>query len=279
MLKHVWLAVLLLAANAELQSAIAGNDAKFDLTIGGETRSFTEGELLARDDAVEITVPHDVSYGATMTYRAVPLPDLLSGLSVPADSVLEAVASDGFVAQLPMDLVSNRDPAKAVAYVALEEPSRPWPKLPDKQVTAGPFYLVWIGKDVGSIRSEQWPFQMAHLATQTTPAKRWPSLAVDTVLPATDPVRAGQSLFVTQCLVCHKLNHAGSSEIGPDLNLPMNPVEYFQPAALHRYIRDPTSVRHWPAQQMPAFKSEQLSDREIDLILDYLAHMAHRKTQ
>jgi hypothetical protein len=43
MLKHVWLAVLLLAANAERQSAAAGSDAKFDLTIGGETRSFTEG--------------------------------------------------------------------------------------------------------------------------------------------------------------------------------------------------------------------------------------------
>jgi mono/diheme cytochrome c family protein len=278
-LKHVWTALLLLAATFAGQSVAARADAILDLTIGGETRSFTQAALLSRPDGVEITVPHDISYGATMTYRAVPLSELLSGLSFPAESVLEAVASDGFAAQLPIELVTNRDLATAVAYVAVEEPARPWPKLPGKQVSAGPFYLVWLGKEAGSIRSEQWPYQMAHLVTQPAPAKRWPALAVDSTLPATDPIRAGQSLFVTQCLVCHQLNHAGSAEIGPDLNLPMNPTEYFQPAALHRYIRDPASVRHWSAQKMQAFGYEQLSDHDIDLIVAYLDHMVRRKVE
>jgi mono/diheme cytochrome c family protein len=44
--------------------------------------------------------------------------------------------------------------------------------------------------------------------------------------------RARQTLFVTQCLVCHKLNGAGSADVGPDLNLPENPTEYFQASAL-----------------------------------------------
>jgi mono/diheme cytochrome c family protein len=48
---------------------------------------------------------------------------------------------------------------------------------------------------------------------------------------------------------------------------------------LHRYIRDPVSVRHWTAQRMPAFGPNQLSDREIDLIIAYLNHMARRKMQ
>jgi mono/diheme cytochrome c family protein len=102
-------------------------------------------------------------------------------------------------------------------------------------------------------------------------------LAVDSALPATDPIRAGQSLFITQCLACHRLNHAGSGDAGPDLNAPMNPVEYFQPAALRRYIRNPASVRDWPGRTMPAFPQNQLSDREIDLIVAYLAYMAQRK--
>jgi mono/diheme cytochrome c family protein len=279
MYKRVCLAVLLMLAIITEPGVAARPDAKIEVAIGGETRSFTQTALLARADAVKITIPHDVAYPTTMSYRAVPLADLIGGFTVAPESVLEAVASDGFAAQLPMDLVNNSDPATAVAYLAVEDPARPWPKLPGKQASAGPFYLVWLGKRAASIRSEQWPYKVAHLTAQTAPAKRWPGLAVDPALPATDPVRAGQSLFVTECLACHRLNHAGGADLGPDLNLPMNPSEYFQPGVLHRYIRDPASVRHWPAQRMPAFGPNQLSDREIDLIIAYLKHMARRKMQ
>ncbi|WP_322051602.1 c-type cytochrome [Paraburkholderia bannensis] len=250
-----------------------------EITIGNQTQSFSQAQLLARSDAADIRVARDVAYGASTAYRAVPLADLLEGASLPADSVLEARATDGFAAQLPMDLVRNRDAAKAVAWLAVEDPAHPWPKLPGKPVGAGPFYLVWVGSQAASVRSEQWPYQIAKLATQPSPSARWPVLAVDPALPATDPVRAGQSLFITQCLACHRLNHAGSADTGPDLNVPMNPVEYFQPAALHRYIRNPASVRDWPGRAMPAFPPEQLSDREIDLIVAYLAYMAQRKVQ
>ncbi|WP_321888410.1 c-type cytochrome [Paraburkholderia bannensis] len=250
-----------------------------EITLGNQTQSFSQAQLLARSDAADIRVARDVAYGASTAYRAVPLADLLEGASLPADSVLEARATDGFAAQLPMDLVRNRDAAKAVAWLAVEDPAHPWPKLPGKPVSAGPFYLVWVGSQAASVRSEQWPYQIAKLATQPSPSARWPVLAVDPALPATDPVRAGQSLFITQCLACHRLNHAGSADTGPDLNVPMNPVEYFQPAALHRYIRNPASVRDWPGRAMPAFPPEQLSDREIDLIVAYLAYMAQRKVQ
>ena len=126
-------------------------------------------------------------------------------------------------------------------------------------------------------RSRRRRDQIAQLTTQPSPSVRWPLLAVDPALPATDPVRSGQNLFITQCLACHRLNHAGSADTGPDLNVPMNPVDYFQPVALHRYIRNPASVRDWPRRTMPAFPRDQLSDREIDLIVAYLAYVAHRK--
>jgi mono/diheme cytochrome c family protein len=277
-LKLRWLvAMVLLNLTSAAHSASVQADAVIDLQIGSVRRTFTQKALLTRSDTVDITVPHDASYPGAMRYRAVPLADLMSGLALPADSVLEALASDGFAAQLPMDLVANRDPASAVAYVAIEDPLKPWPKLSGKQVSAGPFYLIWAGKNASSIRDEQWPYQIAHLATRPSAVKRWPALAVDASLPATDPIRAGQTLFVTECLACHRLNRAGSAEVGPDLNLPMNPTEYFQSAALHRYIRNPASVRHWPRQEMPAFGPQQLSDREIDLIIGYLGYMSHRK--
>ncbi|MHA6827291.1 c-type cytochrome [Ralstonia pseudosolanacearum] len=275
MLKRVLFAVFLLTVSVIGQGATA--EPKVELTIGGKTRSFTQQALLTRPDAATIQVPRDVAYGTSATYRAVPLPNLLDGAVVPADSVLEARATDGFAAQLPMDLVRNSNPAGAVAWLAVEDPAHPWPKLPGKPVSAGPFYLVWIGKDAASVRSEQWPYQVAQLTTQPSPATRWPALNVDPALPATDRVRAGQSLFITQCFACHTFNHAGSATVGPDLNMPMNPTEYFQPGVLHRYLRNPASVRDWPARTMPAFPPDHLSDREIDLIIAYLKHMAPRK--
>ncbi|CAD6557111.1 hypothetical protein LMG28727_06281 [Paraburkholderia kirstenboschensis] len=267
MSRRVLFAVVLLTLSVIGHRATA--QPTIELRIGGKTQSFSQATLLARRDAADVHVPRDVAYGTSTTYRAVPLADLLNGAALPADSVLEARATDGFAAQLPMDLVRNRDPVTAVAWLAVEDPAQPWPKLPGKPVSAGPFYLVWVGREAASVRSEQWPYQIAQLATQPSPSARWPVLGVDPALPATAPVRAGQSLYITQCLACHRLNHAGSGDAGPDLNVPMNPVEYFQPAELRRYIRDPASVRDWRGRTMPAFPRGQLSDREIDLIVAY----------
>jgi mono/diheme cytochrome c family protein len=282
MFRRIWLAmtmVLLQCVGAPYVNAQTPATPALELRIGSTVQSFSQRALLARTDIATIRVEKDIAYGTAMTFRAVPLADLLGNAALPADQVLEARATDGFAAQLPMDLVRNRDTATAVAWLAIEDPAHRWPDLPGKSVSAGPFYLVWVGRQATSVRSEQWPYQIAQLATQPSPAARWPALAVDSRLAATDPIRTGQSLFITQCLACHRLNHAGNASIGPDLNVPMNPVEYFQAAALRRYIRNPASVRDWPGRTMPAFSPEQLSDREIGLVIDYLTYMAHHKVQ
>jgi hypothetical protein len=183
------------------------------VTAGNDTRSFTRGELLARPDATTIEVARDVTYRVPMTYRAAAVASLLAGLTLPSDSVIEAVALDGFIAQLPSDLVFNSEESKAVAWLAIEPADHPWPPIPGKDVSAGPFYMVWTGAEVGSVRSEQWPYHVAKLVSQPSPASRWPALAVNSALPSTDPVRAGQALFVVQCLPCHKLNGAGASGV------------------------------------------------------------------
>jgi len=247
------------------------------VTVANDTRSFTRGELLVRPDATTIEVVRDVTYRVPMTYRAVPVASLLAGMTLPPDSVIEAVTLDGFIAQLPPDLVLNTNKSKAVAWLAIEPADHPWPPIPEKDASAGPFYIVWTGAAVGTIRSEQWPYQMAKLVSQPSPAARWPALAVNSALPPTDPVRAGQALFVEQCLPCHKLNGAGASNVGPDLNLPQNPTEYFTPQGLHDLIRNPRAVRAWPALAMPPFPPDYLSDREIGLVVVYLKHMAGRK--
>ncbi|KWH62745.1 c-type cytochrome [Burkholderia anthina] len=275
MLKRQWFSLVLLTVCLLGQRASA--QSTLELDTDGAARALTRQTLLARPDATDIHVPRDIAYGRPMTFRAVPFAALLGDTPLPADGVLETRAADGFAAQLPLDLVRRRAPAGAVPWLAIEDPAHPWPKLPGKQVGAGPFYLVWLGPDASSVRGEQWPYQIVRITIESSPLARWPSLAVDAALPANDPARAGQRLFVTQCLACHRIDGAGSSRAGPDLNTPMNPVDYFQPAALRRYIRNPASVRDWPGRSMPAFPPEQLSDRELDQIVAYLAYMARRK--
>ena len=249
------------------------------VTVASDTHSFTRSELLVRPNATTIEVIRDATYRVPMTYRAVPVASLLAGKTLPPDSVIEAVTLDGFIAQLPPDLVLNTDESKAVAWLAIEPADHPWPSIPEKDTSAGPFYIVWTGAAVGTIRSEQWPYQMAKLVSRPSPASRWPVLAVSSALPPTDPVRAGQALFVVQCLPCHKLSGAGASNVGPDLNLPQNPTEYFTPQGLHDLIRNPESRRApcCSGLAMPSFPPDYLSDREIELVVAYLKHMAGRK--
>jgi mono/diheme cytochrome c family protein len=211
------LALLLLLLLSGLAQAA---EPTITVTVGNDTRSFTRGELLARPDATTIHVARDVAYRRPMTYRAVPVASVLAGMTLPPDTVLEAVALNGFVAQILPDLLLKTDESKAVAWLAIEPAEQPWPAISGKNENAGPFYIVWTGAEVGSIRSEQWPYQLAKLVSRPSPLSRWPALAVNSALPANDPVRAGQALFVIQCLPCHKLNGAGAADVGPDLNQP-----------------------------------------------------------
>jgi mono/diheme cytochrome c family protein len=260
-----------------LSSFARGAEPAVEVEAGAERRGFTRDELLARPDATTIEIPKDITYGGPMTYRAVPAAALLARLTFPPGSVIEAVAVDGFAAQIPLDLMLNTDAEKSIAWVAIELADRPWPKVAGKDYTAGPFYIVWTKPEASSVRSEYWAYQLAKLRSQLSPTARWLSLAVDEGLPADHSARAGEALYIAQCLPCHKLNGGGASDVGGDLNLPMNATEYMTAAGLHALIRDPKSVRSWPGMKMNGWRPDLLSDREIDLIIAYLKHMAGRK--
>jgi len=258
--------------------ALAADDSPtLAITIGAEKHVFTAEALLANAATRDITIDHDVSYNQQMHYRAIPLARLLGGVKLPADSVMEAVAKDGFVAALPTDMIVATKKDAAEAYLAIEPPAAHWPALPGKKESAGPFYIVWLHPEASGIRTEQWPYMTVELRSAVSPAKRWKELAVAKDVPADSPVRAGQALFATQCMSCHKLNGAGSADVGPDLNMPMSPTEYFKAEALKKYIRDPASLRHWNGMQMPGFSKDALSDREVDDIIAYLEQMAAQK--
>lgn len=245
--------------------------AELTLELPGGTRTLDTAALLSHPKAQDVTIPDDVSYKKTMRYRAVPLAVLLEG--VKPDEHLQAVALDGFAAELPAAPLLNDKGARA--WLAVEDPARPWPALAKGKPSAGPFYLVWTDPKAARIGPEQWPFQVARIRHLPSVAERFPAL-----LPAADTsaeVRAGFVQFQKNCLACHRLNGAGDAQFGPDLNIPYNPTEYLAGDFLPRYIRDPQSLRRWPQGKMPGFSKASISDEELGQLIGYLRHMAGRK--
>lgn len=255
---------------------LAGPASAAELTIALDHSRTTwqTAELLKHPAAQTVQIVDDVSYKRNMTYRAVPLAVLLPGLTV--QNHVQAVALDGFAAELAAAPLLAQSGAQA--WLAVEDPAQPWPPLANGKPSAGPFYLVWTQPQASGISPEQWPFQISTIKQLKTVAERFPALLPDPALAVDDPINQGFALFQKNCLACHRLNGAGDAQVGPDLNVPYSPTEYFGSDFLKRYIRDPQSLRHWPQAKMPAFAASVLPDAELDLLVEYLKHMAARKT-
>ena len=177
------------------------------MSADGGVRIFDRDALLARTDVVEITTSRDVAY------RSPRLAKLLEGVAIPPDAVLEAASQDGFVTQPPRDLVyANHG---VIAHLAIEIADAPWPPIPGKDKSAGPFYIVWLGDQASSVPVMNWPYQVLSLSVQEAPAMRWPSLAVDPMLPALHPARGGQTFFANKCFTCQKMNRPGRRRLAP----------------------------------------------------------------
>ena len=232
--------------------------AELTLELGNGSQRLSSAQLLAHPQAQTIEIRDDVSYKRNMHYRAVPLAALLEGVQ-PGDH-LQLVASDGFAAELSAAPALSQTASQA--WLAIEDPAQPWPALGNGKPSAGPFYLVWQNPAASQIGPEQWPFQVARIRLLDAVTTRFPAL-----LPAADAgadVQAGFAQFQKNCLACHRLNGAGDSQFGPDLNVPYNPTEYLSGDFLRRYIRNPQSLRHWPQGRMPAFSKSVISDNQLD---------------
>ena len=140
-----WLQRSALAGVAMLLAGLAGLAQAATLALDGAhgPRQLDGAALARHPQAQDIAVPGDVAYQRPMRYRAVPLAVVLRELGLGPSDTLEAVATDGFVAQLPGALVLAQSPGQPQPWLAIEPDGAPWPTLPGKAASAGPFYIVW----------------------------------------------------------------------------------------------------------------------------------------
>jgi mono/diheme cytochrome c family protein len=269
--KRMRLLAMLLALTVSSWSAAA--QPTLSISTGGDSKEYSAAALLGRSDAVSITVQNDVSYRRSMSYRAVPLLALLQATHADRFDTLEARATDGFVAQIPLQLVTHGANGGAVAYLAVEDPAHPWTALPNEKTSAGPFYLVWDHPQRSEVRAEQWPYGLVSISLAESPVHRWPQLALPTAA-ASAAARSGQKVYVTFCLPCHQLKGAGVGKVGPDLGQPMNVTQYLTEAGLRAIVRNPAAVRTWPEQHMTGFGKKTLPDADLDALVAYLQAIA-----
>jgi len=199
------------------------------------------------------------------------------------DKELSLRSLDGF--QVPISVVAlGREDQRGgpVAYISIE-PSEGdlkqtfdrWPlieKGPGRGATAGPFAVIWKGATGQMIGPEQWPYQVVEMQIVDSVETRFPMTAPRS--DASSQVHLGFRVFKKNCISCHSLNLQGGAHIGPDLNWPQSPTEYFQRSKLRSFLRNPSSLRHWENSSMPGFSQEVIPDFELDALLTYFSHMA-----
>ncbi len=250
-------------------SALAA-EPKLAIDMGAGLQQYERSALLQRPQVRTIEVDGDAAYHRHMQYRALPLSALLGEVKVDGD--VQFTAMDGFVANVPARLLAG----SGQPWLAIEPADAPWPALKPGGASAGPFYLVWLTPGKAGISPEQWPYQIAKIAAALPLVVRYPQIAPKNVA-ANSPAQRGLQVYSANCASCHPINGAGDAAVGPDLNLPHSPTEYFQEPYLRKLIRNPASVRSWKQSAMPGFAASALSDAQIDDLLAYLRHMTGQR--
>jgi len=256
-----------------------GSASKPTLKINGNERtlSFSRSALLARKDATTIEIPEDPAYpNKKMNYRVVPVASLFNEVKIPASATIQFECMDGFSAPISKDQLLNVSPEGSIAYIAVEPAHQKWPSLKPgvNDKTAGPFYLVWKNPKKSKIGTEEWPFQLAGFTVKESTESRFPNIAPRSKLAGID---RGYKIFLKNCFACHTMNREGESQLGPDLNVPMNPIEYLGEENLKKQIRNPQDLRTWPQARMNGFSEAVISNDELNDLVAYLKQMATQK--
>lgn len=219
-----------------------------------------------------ITVEHDeMSGGQRRAYLAVSPAELFQSDNWNSITSLQFVAKDGMSVRLSFENLKPSSPSQSEAWLAIKPEKGDWPKTRSGHSIA-PFYLVWLKPELSHIGPEQWPYQVVEIRATKTSAQDYPQL-----MPKNDKFKAGYSVFLKNCLPCHTLNKVGDSKLGPDLNRPHSPTEYFKKDYLKKYIRDPKALRDWPQHKMPSFDKKEISNQQLDQLIEYLEHMAQSR--
>jgi len=243
---------------------------------------FTRSELEKMKIASQLTISNNRAYPRkTMTYKVVKLCELLQPYAVDKKEMLEFVATDKFVVLIPASKIMSCGKDDAIAYLAIE-PKEKWPLLDEKygkNVTAGPFDVIWTLPAGKIISDEYWAWSVVAVKSHAKLDEK----VFQTAPTVTDPAQQarltrGYDVYISHCAGCHTMNNIGKGHVGMDLNIPKSAVEYYpDDAVLKKFIRDPQAVHRLPKRIMSGTKADTLPDADLNDMIYYFHYMANEK--
>ena len=250
------------------QKAVSASETpSISIVIPGIQKTFTLTNLKSKLKQVTVTL-NDPIYHQMKTYDGFPLKDVLALVGPIPDSSDELVftALDGYAPTVSIKAALSH---QAILTFAEHEKHGFSTVIQGKEsLDPGPFYIVWTGKVEHEI---PWPYQLASIEAVSFKQK-FPKLYPAGAL-GDSKVMNGFLTFKSMCIRCHSINLEGG-DLAPELNIPKNITEYWNPDALHAFIQDASSFRL--KSKMPSFK-DALNKESIDNIIKYLSWMKNHK--
>ena len=265
-----WLSILFFVFSGACFAAGSNPQLSF-MQAGGAAKTLDLAQMKAHLPVSELAI-FDTEYGKPKRYRGFALGQVLAlgfGPGWQGSDYTEMVFSalDGYASVSPLEKLG--EPGGFIVFQDLDHAE--WEPVGRNRASPGPFYLVWAKPGQSTAHGYPWPWQLAKIELVRF-QDRYPEVYPVNVDRAS-PVYAGFLTFKERCMRCHAMNQQGGL-VGPDLNAPRSVTEYRTAEMLKSFIRQPSQFRY---TRMP--DHTDLSDADLDNLLDYLRHMANQRRQ
>lgn len=275
-LKYIFLLFFICLITETASAKSKANDSILRIIAVGKSDTWSKSDLISHPALTHLTIDNDRAYpNQLIEHQAIPLCQLLSSYQIREQDFVELISKDNFHVYVPSAKIMDCRKSASIAMLAIE-PASKWPVIDNHTgTTAGPYEVIWLNPERSYISNEYWAWSV--VAIKITEKLDYKKVLAPPKTTKSSLIN-GYQLYISHCEGCHSINHIGKSTIGPDLNCPKNPLEYYpELSQLKKFIRDPKSLRSLPQGRMSGSDIKSLSDNDLSALIEFFSYMNTNK--